>query len=194
VPDTLSTLTAPATTGPWDSTELPDLEATPGHAPRHGLDTVVDAVSAHIEVPREFAADVRLSSADGDVPDTMLFTTADGVTCAVSVLAEPVGESRWETGLAEQTVATLTGDTPAPVTQVAGPLGTEVHVTDAGTLRFARLGADGPRWTALVTVFGDIVAEHHLDAARTLLASMVVFRGRAACGPDTPLSMQLVRP
>ena len=191
---TLNTMTAPATTGPWDSAVLPDLDTAPGRSPRHGLDVVVDAVSARIEVPPEFTADVRLSSADGDVPDTMLFTSADGVTCAVSVLAEPVGESRWETGLAEQTAFTLTGDTPAAVTQDAGPLGTEVHVADAGMLRFARLGADGPRWTALVTVFGGAVTDRHLDAARTLLASMVVFRGRAAHGPDTPLSMQLVRP
>jgi hypothetical protein len=127
------------------------------------------------------------------------------VQLSVCVLAEPVGAQRWAGSLATDTAAALRTSLVDPadpavgargtVTLHPGPFGTELHVRDAaGTLQLVKIGADGPRWTALVTCAGHPVTAADRDAAHRLLSTMTVFRGSAALPPDAPLSMQLIAP
>lgn len=175
-------------------------------------EATVVLVGAEIHVDARFLADVALSTAAGGIPDSVIFTAQSGTSLTVSVLAEPVGADRWQSGLAADTAAMLNNDLTShrrddendqgdddaelgvgTVSIVAGRFGPEIQVHDsAGHLRMAKLGSDGQRWTVLVTCFGAMVTREDLDSARRILDSIVVYRGPEPMPPDHPLSMQLI--
>jgi hypothetical protein len=188
--------TRPTDTGPWDATLVPDQGLVRS---RHSLEVTVDLVGARFSVEQRFLHHVGLSMASGDVPDSVVLTAASGTSLSVSVLAEPASEQRWASGLAQDTADALLADladipeaSGATVSVVEGPVGLEIHATDrGGTPRVVRIGADGPRWCAVVSCTGQC-RDEDLDAARGVLASMVVYRGPEPLAPDSPLSMQLM--
>lgn len=190
----------PVSHGPWDSGSVPVAATT---ATRHAVEVGIELVGARFCTDPRFLADVALSVADGGVPDTVILASTTGVQLSVCVLAEPVGEQRWAGSLATDTAAALRASLVDPadpavgargtVALHTGPFGTELHVRDAaGVLQLVKIGADGPRWTALVTCAGHPVTAADRDAAHRLLSTMTVFRGSAALPPDAPLSMQLL--
>lgn len=187
-------------TGPWDSGVFPQKSCVPGQGgPEGDGDRVtVDLVGVRLRVDRELLHDVSLSMAEGEVPDSILFTSQRGISVSVAVLAEPVDAHRWETGLAEDTAAALRTDAAtgtgegAEVSLIRSDTGTEILGRDgSGHLRMLKLGADGPRWTLLVSCFGREVTDSDTAVARDLMTSAVVFRGTRPMPPDRPLSMQL---
>ncbi|MCI1257082.1 MAG: DUF3710 domain-containing protein [Corynebacterium provencense] len=183
--------------GPWDGSSLFGGDAPAKiHEPTAG-EITLDFVAASFSVPVRYLHDVGLTMSDGDVPDSVVMSTAEGVMVSVCVLAEPLDDRRWCSGLAADTATAVRGefepDAGYTVGLTDGVFGREVVVTDAaGVIRLIKIGVDGPRWTALVTCHGPAVTDEDREAVIRVLETMTVYRGRAACAPDAPLSMQLV--
>jgi hypothetical protein len=179
---------APAgrSSGPWDSTDIPDL-ASSGRVSLGGLWLpMADGLEVRVEADQETGRVIAVTLVLGDG------------ALQVQPFAAPRHEGIWDEVRAEiRTGITQDGGT---ADEVEGPMGTElrtrvqVRAQDGKTgVEPARvLGVDGPRWFLRGVLTGRPAVEP--DAGEPLLAlfrDVVVVRGDGPMAPREPIALAL---
>lgn len=194
--------------GPWDVGEVEDEretglpESATGFTNSDGSKRL-SLVCCDIDIPVGFAHWVGLDSVVDGIPDSVHFRRSaaavgqKGTTISVRVLAAPKSGDRWS-AICQQvydlTCAMTEKTTAGKARRRQGLYGSEVHVYNATSRQQAVIGVDGPRWTAIATVYGSHVTDSDLRATYLMLSTMVVYRSFEPKLPDEPLSVQIVRP